>query len=120
MPWATFNTVKGIRSTDIEFIDQIMDFYRSRGRKAQFEIVPSLVDQELLKHLSDRGFYQSGFHTSLYIEPREFDDDHCEHIKIEELQEDQFEIYATIHCRGTGLPDNGMKIGYIKTIWTEK
>ncbi|MEG6588830.1 GNAT family N-acetyltransferase [Paenibacillus barengoltzii] len=108
MPWSTFNTVKGITTTDIEFIDQIIDFYKTRDRKAQFEIVPSFVDQNFLKYLSDRGFYQSGFHTSLYIEPTEFNDDNREYVRIQELQEDQFYIYATIHCRGTGLPDDGI------------
>jgi Acetyltransferase (GNAT) family. len=108
MPWATFNTVKGITSTDIEYIDRIIDFYRTRDRKAQFEIVPSLADQQVLQRLSDRGFYQSGFHTSLYIEPTEFQDDDREQIRIEELREDQFHLYATIHCRGTGLSDDGI------------
>lgn len=108
MPWGSFNTVKGITSADYERIDAINDFYQTRERKAQFEIVPSLVDQSLLKHLSDRGFYQSGFHTSLYIEPTLFEEDNEETIRIEEIEEDQFHVYATIHCRGTGLSDDGI------------
>lgn len=108
MPWSTFNTVKGIRSSDIKFIDEILDFYRLRDRKVQFEIIPSLVDQKFLQVLSDKGFYQSGFHTSLYITPKNFDDEYHQSVRIEELKENDFETYATIHCRGTGLPDEGI------------
>ncbi|GGH27354.1 GNAT family N-acetyltransferase [Paenibacillus segetis] len=110
MPWAAFNTVKGITSADIEHIDPILDFYRTRERKAQFEIVPSLVDQDYLRSLAGRGFYQSGFHSSLYIEPKEFknDDSTNTNITIQALQENQFVQYATIHCRGTGLSDDGI------------
>jgi len=61
MPWPTFNTVKGLSSDDVDSIDGILDFYKSRGRKPQFEIVPSRVDSEMLKKLTERGFYQSGF-----------------------------------------------------------
>ncbi|ANS74556.1 GCN5 family acetyltransferase [Paenibacillus yonginensis] len=108
MPWGSFNTVKGITNTELEYLDSIIAFYRERERKIQFEIVPSFVDANLLKQLSDRGFYQSGFHTSTYIEPKLFNDQLPEHIRIQELNEDQFETYAMIHCRGTGLPDNGI------------
>jgi len=108
MPWPAFNTVKGITSEDIAYLDQIINFYRTRDRKAQFEIVPSLTDQELLSNLANRGFYQSGFHTSLYTEPSSCKLDKKVHIRINELQEDQFELYATIHCRGTGLSDQGI------------
>ncbi len=108
MPWGTFNTVKGITNDEIEHIDPIIDFYRQRDRKIQFEIVPSFVDANFLKFLSDRGCYQSGFHTSTVIEPQSFDDRLPAHIRIQELNEDQFETYAMIHCRGTGLPDNGI------------
>ncbi|MBU5444069.1 GNAT family N-acetyltransferase [Paenibacillus sp. MSJ-34] len=108
MPWPTFNTVKGIGGGDLEYLDRIIHFYRTRDRKAQFEIVPSREDRNLLEALSERGFYQSGFHTSLYIEPTENADDNRDRIAIHELREDQFDLYATIHCRGTGLTDDGI------------
>jgi len=108
MPWPSFNTVKGLTSEDTEHIDEIIQFYRAMDRKLNFEIVPGLVDQSLLELLSERGFYQSGFHTSLYIDPQDCTFVPNESIRIEELQEDQFDLYAMIHCRGTGLPDNGI------------
>jgi len=108
MPWGTFNTVKGMTNDEMEHMDSIIDFYRQRGRKIQFEMVPSLVDAQFLKLLSERGFYQSGYHTSTIIEPQTFDDPLPEPIRIRELNEDEFDIYAMIHCRGTGLPDDGI------------
>ena len=111
MPWPSFNRVKGLRSEDASQLDAIIDFYQSRDRKAQFEIVPSFVDQNLLKSMAERGYYQSGFHNSLYMEPRLFGVNEAvdsASIRIEDLQEDQFELYAAIHCRGFGLPDSGI------------
>lgn len=108
MPWGTFNTVKGMTKDDAEYINPIIDFYRERDRKIQFEMVPSVIDTNLLKSLSDQGFYPSDFHSSTIIEPQTFDEQLPEHIRIQELNADQFETYAMIHCRGTGLPESGI------------
>src|SRR5690606_23324600 len=105
MPWGAFNTVKGITDHELQYLDTIIEFYRERNRKLQVEIVPSVVNAAFLKELSDRELYQSGFHTSTIIEPQTFDDQLPDHIRVQELNEDQFETYAMIHCRGTGLPD---------------
>lgn len=109
MPWAAFNTVKGMTQADLKYMDAILEFYRERERKVQFEIVPSLVDAEFLRCLSERGFFQSGFHTSTYMEPCEFSGSPSEEIHIQGVNEAQFDIYAMIHCRGTGLPDEGIQ-----------
>ncbi|MGZ7440468.1 GNAT family N-acetyltransferase [Paenibacillus sp. TH7-28] len=109
MPWPSFNTVKGLTAGDVDFIDPIIEFYQSRGRKPQFELVPSLVDQNIFARLAERGFYQSGFHTSLYLsEPQIPQIDEQNEITVKELQEDEFMTYAMIHCRGTGLSDDGI------------
>ncbi|MFB5673769.1 GNAT family N-acetyltransferase [Paenibacillus terreus] len=109
MHWPTFNTVKGLRDQDIEVLEDIIRFHQSKDRKAQFEIVPSLVNQELLVQLAVRGFYHSGFHTAMYTTkpfiPEEKTD---ERITIERVREAEFTDYATIHCRSTGLPDAGI------------
>jgi len=112
MPWATFNTVKGLRSGDGDALAAIVDFYRSRGRKPQFELVPGLTDQELMKRLDELGFYQTGFHTSMALTAADADalspEPHEDEPEIRLLREDEFELYATVHCRGTGLPDSGI------------
>lgn len=112
MPWPTFNTIKGCRSADIDRIDDMMKFFTNQGGRPQFEIVPGMVDAPFLKRLSERGMYPSGHHTSMYIgtEPDAYTEDRLDdqRIRVAELQEDDFEIYATIHCKGTGLPDSGI------------
>lgn len=108
MPWPSFNTVKGMTSEDIKYVKEIIQFYRYKKRKFQFEIVPSSVDPQLLAELSNVGFYQSGFHVSLYCSPTNVISDTPEHIQIKEAGVEDFLIYATIHCRGTGLPDHGI------------
>ncbi|MFC4600753.1 GNAT family N-acetyltransferase [Cohnella hongkongensis] len=111
MPWPGFNTVKGLRSGDADLLAAIGDFYRARGRKPQFELVPGLADPELMKRLSGLGFYQSGFHTSMALTPSEAAPGPAkpsDKLDIRLLREDEFELYATIHCRGTGLPDDGI------------
>lgn len=108
MPWLSFNTVKGLRSEDLNNLDDIIDFYRSRDRKFQFEIVPGLVNQEVLTALADRGFYQSAFHNSMYMNPQEMKGVQGNGIVIRTMDKDEFEDYAKVHCRGTGLPDQGI------------
>ncbi|MDP4097371.1 GNAT family N-acetyltransferase [Paenibacillus sp. P96] len=108
MNWPTFNTVKGLRDSDIESLDDILHFFKSRDRRVQFEVVPSLVSQELLIQLAERGFYHSGFHTSMYTEPLILEEEADEQITIESVQEGDFVDYATIHCRSTGLPEAGI------------
>lgn len=108
MPWTSFNTVKGIRSSDIPYLDDMIRFYQTKGRKFQIEVVPSLIDQELLKALSQKGLYHSGFHTSMYME-LEFGipvEDHD--IEILPIERNEFEKYAAVHCMGTGLPQQGI------------
>src|SRR5690349_8177497 len=67
MPWGQFNAVKGLKGSDSGYLEDILLFYKERERKPQLEIVPSGVDQKFLKELTDRGFYSSGVHTSMYV-----------------------------------------------------
>lgn len=128
MPWPSFNTVKGLRDEDAARLDEIAAFYRERDRNVQFEIVPGLIGPDLLKALAGRGLYPSGFHASMYGRPgtgsdaaagdseaRSRDgsgtgamDSAGDPLRIVELGQDDFETYATIHCRAFGLPDNGI------------
>ncbi len=109
MPWGNFNTVKGITSQAIESLDDMLAFYRSKDRKAQFEIVPSRANQELLSKLAERGFYQSGFHASMYAGLAErHGAEPLVGIRVEAMSEGDIDGYAAIHCRGTGLSDDGI------------
>lgn len=107
MPWPSFNTVKGITSADLEYIEPILEFYRERGRKPQLEIIPEQANERLIRHLSELGLYPAGHHCSLIAEPRHILNP-AEQVRLEEVKEGQMELYATIHCRGAGLSDDGI------------
>ncbi|MFD0618854.1 GNAT family N-acetyltransferase [Paenibacillus sp. GCM10027629] len=113
MPWPMFNTVKGLRNEDLDLLEPILAFYRERDRQPRIELVPSQVDVNFMANLAQRGFYQSGFHTSLYIEPMQYQVDRQNSIVIRELQSDEFDVYASIHCLATGLGTQG--IPYVST-----
>ncbi|MFF2089664.1 GNAT family N-acetyltransferase [Paenibacillus sp. NPDC058174] len=124
MPWPAFNTVKGFRSADAAHIADIVAFFKSRDRQPQIEVLPSLVDGAALGALSGQGLYASSFHVTMYMGLNEylFTDNEIEgsnsnsnsgtdniKVVVEELQADEFDTYATIHCRATGLPDAGIQ-----------
>ncbi|WP_217592988.1 GNAT family N-acetyltransferase [Cohnella sp. GbtcB17] len=118
MPWPAFNTVKGLSEADADEIDSIVAFYGERGRAVQFEAVPGLASPNLLRKLTEAGFYPSGIHTSMYMQPERREERQAGSaqdaaagsatISIEPLREDQMELYASIHCRATGLPEAGI------------
>lgn len=108
MPWTSFNTVKGIRTADIPYIEEILRFYKSKERKFQIEIVPSLVDSELLKVLAEKGLYHFGFHTSMYKQIELGAEEVDPGIDIVSIEQGEFEKYAAVHCIGTGLPLQGI------------
>jgi len=105
MPWGLFNNVKGLIKEEV--LGDVLGFYEERERRFEIQIIPSKVDQNVLKLLSQKGFYQSGFHTTLYCDYLGINSRQKEEIHIRELQEDEFDIYAEIHCLGTGLSLEG-------------
>lgn len=105
MPWGLFNNVKG--TINEHEVDAIISFYKERKRQFEFQFIPSKANPTVFKLLHERSFYQSGFHTSLYRELSEIILPENKHIQIRELQEDEFELYAKIHCLGTGLSLDG-------------
>lgn len=113
MPWPQFNAVKGIGAGEIELLDDMLAFYRERERKPQFEVVPGRDNPALMQALTARGFYFKGYHATLY---GELDAASAEAVQategaglcVHELEEAEFDRYAEIHCRGTGLPLSGV------------
>lgn len=122
MPWGLFNNVKGLVEEDR--VEDILDFYKARDRNFEFQIIPSKANQQVLKLLHRSGFYQSGFHTTLYCEPRKYELNDDDGLIVRELQENELETYAEIHCLGTGLPLDGKayvaennKVLYVREGW---
>ncbi|MFD0679243.1 MULTISPECIES: GNAT family N-acetyltransferase [unclassified Paenibacillus] len=106
MPWPQFNTVKGISLDDLHVLDDILEFYKSKGSRLQFEIIPTKAKKELMKALFERAYYQSDFHATLYGHPAEKSISDGP-VTVRELEADEIDLYAEIHCLGTGLSLSG-------------
>lgn len=105
MPWPMFNNVKG--KLGDEQLDAIISFYKERNRDFEFQIMPKHADPDLMKKLAQLGFYQSGFHATLYTEAKLVDGELPQGVTIRALQEDEYMQYAAIHCEATGLSMDG-------------
>ncbi|WFR61717.1 GNAT family N-acetyltransferase [Paenibacillus amylolyticus] len=105
MPWGLFNNVKGRISEDV--IEDILNFYNERERNYEIQVIPGKIDQKVMKTLHNEGFYQTGFHTTLFCEPGNLNSFANQKLEIRELHEDEFDTYAEIHCLGTGLSLDG-------------
>lgn len=114
MPWPQFNTVKGIGSAEESYVSEIISFYRSRNRNPHIEITPLRSEPTMLKTLARHGFFQSSFHATLFtkcntkiISELEKGPNDKEIVQIIEINSNQFDDYAIVHCLGTGLPISG-------------
>ncbi|MFZ7933480.1 GNAT family N-acetyltransferase [Bacillus thuringiensis] len=97
-----FNTVKGITNADA--IDAIISYYESLQIPCRFEITPAQGTAELFQYLSQKGFYQSSFHTALYSIPRVDPSLLPANISVRQLKENEFHILADIYVRGFNMP----------------
>ncbi|GIX55974.1 N-acetyltransferase [Bacillus paranthracis] len=97
-----FNTIKGITNTTQ--IDEIISYYQSLQIPCRFEITPAQGTAELFQYLSQKGFYQSSFHTALYSTPREDPSLLPSNISVRKLKENEFDVFADIYVRGFNMP----------------
>ncbi|WP_339148866.1 MULTISPECIES: GNAT family N-acetyltransferase [unclassified Sutcliffiella] len=106
IPGPSFNTVKGISEENIDDLEEIVEFYSSRGISARFEVTPGNASTNLFRKLSAMGFFQSGFHTALY---RNLDElprfGGGNTIQIEEISLEDFDIFGELYTKGFGMPN---------------
>ncbi|TYS58445.1 GNAT family N-acetyltransferase [Sutcliffiella horikoshii] len=107
IPGPSFNTVKGISGENIDDLDEIVDFYTSRGIPARFEVTPGNASTDIFRKLSTLGFFQSGFHTALYrplspVEPVMGGADTA--VQIEKISLEDFDIFGELYTSGFGMP----------------
>lgn len=107
IPGPSFNTVKGLRSGDEHYIDQIIEFYNKKDIPVVIELTPAHTSKELFTTLSKLGFYQIDFHTTLYKQlPNEsYDETYSHEISIRKLCEDEFALFAEIYTKGFQMPE---------------
>jgi hypothetical protein len=107
IPGPSFNTVKGMRDGDEEYIEIIIDFYKQKGIPIRFELTPAHASPTLLTRLNKAGFYHSDFHTTLYARPKELEINKKEmdpHLSIRLLKSDEFDTFADIYTKGFQIP----------------
>ncbi|KPB05944.1 GNAT family N-acetyltransferase [Bacillus sp. CHD6a] len=107
IPGPSFNTVKGISGENIEDLDDIVEFYSSKGIPPRFEVTPGNASTDLFRKFSSLGFFQSGFHTALYrpLSIEERTDMRAESaIQIEEISLANFDIFGELYTKGFGMP----------------
>ncbi|TYS67820.1 GNAT family N-acetyltransferase [Sutcliffiella horikoshii] len=107
IPGPSFNTVKGITGENINDMDEIVEFYSSRGIPARFEVTPGNASIDLFRKLSTMGFFQSGFHTALYrpLSMEEIPDKRQDNaIHVEEISLVNFNIFGELYTKGFGMP----------------
>ncbi|MEH7381034.1 GNAT family N-acetyltransferase [Bacillus sp. JJ1533] len=104
IPGPSFNTVKGLSDGDEDYIEQIIHFYKQKDIPVRFELTPGHVSSEFLTYLSNKGFYQYDFHTTLYSELDSLSEtDYPSKISIRDFQRDEFDLFAEIYTKGFGM-----------------
>lgn len=109
IPAPSFNKVLGMSGEEMAYIDPILEFYRNRDIPARFYITPAHASPDLLRALSDKGYFQCGFHSALcgslsnefisYTEP-------ATSISICEFEQDEFGRFGDIYTKGFNMPSS--------------
>lgn len=107
IPGPAFNTVKGLKTGDEPYIEQIVAFYEQKKIPARFELTPAAASSELLTSLSEAGYYHQDFHTTLYmpLSKIKYETSNKPKLNIRKLEKDEFNIFADIYVKGFGMPD---------------
>ncbi|TCJ05702.1 hypothetical protein [Cytobacillus praedii] len=105
IPGPSFNTVKGLSDGDEIYIDDIIEYYKRRNIPARFELTPANASPKLLTILSEKGFYQREFHSSLYTSSLHDVEPEATQVAIRKLNKNEFDLFAEIYIKGFGLPD---------------
>lgn len=108
IPGPAYNTVKGLSAVDVKYIPAIIDYYKQSDISFRFEISPSHSSPELLRALSEHGYFQESFHTTLYTSLKDIGYEDCyntnNEIIIRPLREEEFHIYAEIYTQAFQMP----------------
>lgn len=104
IPGPAFNTVKGLSTEAIPFLDHILDFFKEKEIPCRFELTPTNTSSEVFTSLTERGFYQSNFHTLLYGSTNANQAAVPETIMIRKLEDHEFDSFGDIYVRGFGMP----------------
>lgn len=104
IPGPAFNTVKGLNSEDDGYLEEILDFYRQKEIPLRFELTPAHTTTELLHQLHRLGFYQSDFHSTLYMPISEVSAPADDSLSIRKMEKHEASTYADIYVQGFKMP----------------
>ncbi|MFE7060886.1 GNAT family N-acetyltransferase [Sutcliffiella sp. NPDC057660] len=104
IPGPAFNTVKGLSSEDERYLEEILDFYRQKEIPVRFEVTPAHASTELFHQLHRLGFYQSDFHTTLYMPISEVSASADDSLSIRKMEKHEASTYADIYVQGFQMP----------------
>lgn len=104
IPGPSFNKVKGLKDGDENAITHILDYYKEREIPVRFELTPAHASPNLLTYLSEAGFYQSDFHTTLYAPLSNVIEPINSKISVRPLKRYEFELFADIYVKGFQMP----------------
>ncbi|MEK4247455.1 GNAT family N-acetyltransferase [Psychrobacillus sp. FSL K6-2684] len=107
IPGPAFNTVRGINDQDLDYLDEIFHFYKDHAISFRIEVTPQNSSESLFLRLSEKGFYQSGFHASFFRVADNIDSfSNPSSIVVRPLQKDEFDLFAAIYLEAFGLPSS--------------
>lgn len=106
IPDPYFNSVRGLTSEDIDQLDDIIEFYRDHKVSCRFDL-PPFASSDLLLKLAERGYYQSGFHSSLYhltkTELPELNNDNG--LEVRKIEDSEFNCFGDIYTKAFKMPE---------------
>ena len=107
IPDSYFNSVRGLDSSNIDILDDIIEFYRKYNVSFRIDIAPFDLNSELLLKLAERGFYQYGFHSSLcgITEVRSTSTDKEAALTVRKLYENEFSLFGEIYTKAFKMPE---------------
>jgi len=105
IPGPAFNTIRGINEEDLLHLDELFTHYEDQGISFRVEVTPLNGTEKVFRKLSEKGFYQSGFHCSFLGEANDVViKESTDEIGIKRLEMDEFTLFADIYIRSFGLP----------------
>ena len=106
IPGFTFNTVRGINENELAYLDEVFSFYERQDLSFQVEITPVHGTEAVFRKLSEKNFYQSGFHCSFIGKLEELSNQEIPSgLFIRRLKKDEFTTFAEIYVKSFGLPE---------------
>lgn len=105
LPSLAFNRVVGLRRGQVDLIGPLVDWYRSQGATATFEIAAGDDEPAIGRELARRGFFQSGVHAALVREP-DVDIDVPTDVDVQHVTTaEAMDPFLAAYVLGWGIPD---------------